>query len=213
MSLVDSQECVWDLEYGGRGTRWSPRRMRFPFSLEGRVVLEAGVGTGKTLSAVLEESPERVFAFDFSSEALKQCRQSFKDFSNVVFLKADVLDLPFEDGFFDVAVVYYVLDNLLEVDRKKAVGELHRVLKSGGMLLFEDFAVGDFRETSSKRVGMPESHTLLKKKGLLCHYFTKTEVKELFKGFSKVEVSEKQRAPIRNKSHLLRKTISAIALK
>jgi len=210
---VDLQERVWDLEYGGRGTRWSPRRLRFPFSFEGKIVLEAGVGTGKTLSAVLEENPGRVFAFDFSSEALKQCRQSFRAFSNVVFLKADVLDLPFEKGFFDVAVVYYLLDNMLESERRKAVAELRRVLKSGRVLLFEDFAVGDFREEFGKRIEMPEPHTLLKKKGLLCHYFTETEVKNLFKDFKNVEVSGKERSPIRNKSHLVRKTVSAVAVK
>jgi tRNAThr (cytosine32-N3)-methyltransferase len=187
--------------------------MRCPFSFEDKIVLEVGVGTGKTLSAILLEKPKSVFAFDFSSEALKHCRHAFKGFKEVSFVKADVLDLPFEKDFFDVAVVYYVLDNMLEAGRKKAVRELHRVLKPGGVLLFEDFAVGDFRETTSKRIGMPESHTLLKKKGLLCHYFTKAEVKGLFKEFKSVEVSGKERAPIRNRSHLVRKTVSAVAVK
>ncbi|MDD5112165.1 MAG: class I SAM-dependent methyltransferase [Candidatus Altiarchaeota archaeon] len=210
---MEHQENVWDLEYGERGTKWSRRRLAFPVSFEGKVVLEAGFGDGKTLSSIIEKRPANVVAFDFSAVALERCREAFRDLKNVSFVKADAESLPFEAGSFDVVVAYYILDNMLVEGRRKAVGEFFRVLRPGGFVLFEDFAVGDFREDLGKRVGMPEAHTLLKKKGLLCHYFSVEEVRELLSDFSNVEAGLKERKPVRNRPELVRRLVSAVALK
>jgi ubiquinone/menaquinone biosynthesis C-methylase UbiE len=210
---MEGQESVWDLEYGVRGTRWSWRRMVFPAALEGKVVLEVGVGDGKTLAGILGQRPAGVVAFDFSAVALERARESFGDIECVSLVKADAKCLPFGDNFFDVVVVYYILDNMLAEGRQKAVGEFFRVLKPGGVVLFEDFAVGDFREELGKRLDVPEPHTLLKKKGLLCHYFSVDEVEILFAGFSKVDVVMKERQPIRNRPELVRRVVSAVVSK
>lgn len=207
---MERQDFVWDREYGVRGTVWSRRKKDMPDFLEGKMVLEVGVGNGKTLWSILEQKPEWVVAFDFSSEGLRRCRTSFDSCGNVSFSRADLTCMPFRDGVFDVVVLYYVLDNLLETGRVKAVGEACRVLKKRGKLLFEDFAVGDFRESTSKGIDVPEHHTLLKKKGLICHYFTREEVLLLFADFAKREIALKTRTPIRNKNHLVRKTLSGV---
>jgi len=210
---MENQEAVWDREYGGRGTAWSRRVMFLPDVFEGRVVLEVGVGDGKTLSAICGKRPGKVFALDFSAQALRKARQLFDSAVDVSFIKGDLTALPFGDCCFDVVVLYYVLDNLLADGRAKAAGEALRVLKPGGLLLFEDFAVGDFREETSKRTAVPEPHTLLKKKGLICHYFTVEEVRSLFRDFSNVDVVQKERTPLKNKSHLIRKTVSGVMAK
>lgn len=124
-------------------------------------------------------------------------------------VKADVLSLPFPDGAFDVVVAHYVLNNLLLEGRQTAVSEAWRVLRDGGTVLFQDFAVGDFRQESSKRTGIPEANTVLKKKGLICHYFGEDEVAGLFSSFAGIECSTKSRQPIRNRPQLVRKTMTA----
>jgi ubiquinone/menaquinone biosynthesis C-methylase UbiE len=210
---MESQESVWDREYGRRGTAWSRRVMFLPDVFEGRTVLEVGVGDGKTLSAICEKKPKKVVAMDFSAQALKKAQALLETDTDVSFIKADATSMPFGNNEFDVVVLYYVIDNLMTNGRKTAVNEAFRILKPGGVVLFEDFAVGDFREETSKRVEMPEPHTLLKKKGLICHYFTVEEVRSLFGRFSSCDVAQKERTPIKNKSHLVRKFITGMMVK
>jgi ubiquinone/menaquinone biosynthesis C-methylase UbiE len=200
---MENQRLIWDREYGRRGTIWSGQSKNLPQLLEGKIILEAGVGNGKTLSGILAQKPAYTIAYDFSPAALHRCPKS------APLLRADALGLPFKDAVFDAVVLHYLLDNLLEADRIKAVAEAKRVLKDGGLVLFEDFAVGDFRQETAKRTGEPEANTILKKKGLICHYFTQEEVRKLFGGFTKVEVGLRQSAPIRDKAHLMRCIVSA----
>jgi ubiquinone/menaquinone biosynthesis C-methylase UbiE len=45
-------------------------------------------------------------------------------------VKADILDLPFEDNSFDVIICNHVLEHI--IDDKKAMSELYRVMKPKG---------------------------------------------------------------------------------
>ncbi|WP_304344754.1 class I SAM-dependent methyltransferase [Chryseobacterium koreense] len=77
-------------------------------------------------------------------------------FSPIVDVKADILDLPFEDESFDVIFCNHVLEHI-EEDRK-AMSELFRVMKKGGWGIFqvpmknaleetyEDFTIKDPKE-------------------------------------------------------------------
>jgi len=210
---MERQNVVWDREYAKRGTAWNRRVLFLPDVFEGKTVLEVGVGDGKTLSAICRKKPGRVVAIDFSIQALKKAQALVDTSVTISFMKADATSMPFGNDAFDVVVLYYILDNLLEVDRKTAVNEAYRVVKLGGVVLFEDFAVGDFREETGKRTGMPEPHTLEKKKGLICHYFTVEEARSLFHEFSRCDVVQKERTPIKNKSHLVRKVINGLMVK
>ena len=51
-------------------------------------------------------------------------------FSPIVDVKADILDLPFEDESFDVIFCNHVLEHI--EDDRKAMSELYRVMKKGG---------------------------------------------------------------------------------
>jgi MPBQ/MSBQ methyltransferase len=207
---MDPQEHVWNREYGRRGTYWGKMTKSLPPVFEGNAVLEVGVGNGKTLMSILEQRPHFVAAVDFSHQALKLCRKSVPKGENLAYWRADLLNLPFADGAFDVVVLYYVLDNMLAIERAKAVVEARRVLADGGRVVFEDFAVGDFREKTAKWVSEPEPHTILKVKGLICHYFTEEEVLGLFDSFRKKEATLRISKPIKNKDHLVRRTVSGV---
>ncbi len=77
-------------------------------------------------------------------------------FSPIVDVKADILDLPFEDEEFDVIFCNHVLEHI--VDDNKAMCELYRVMKKGGWGIFqvpmknslpksyEDFTITDPKE-------------------------------------------------------------------
>ncbi len=209
---MERQDRVWDREYGGRGTRWARRNRELPGHLEGSLVLEAGAGNGKTLWNILERRPAHVVAMDFSRQALRRLREELDPSSQVSALRADLRCMPFRDGAFDSVVLHYVLDNMLAPERRTAVSEASRVLRHGGRIVFEDFAAGDFRQETGKRTSEPEPNTILKKKGLICHYFGTAELTGLFEGFDGVEAKVRETRPIRNKT-LLRKTVSLTARK
>jgi len=201
------QEEVWDIEYSR--SEWRKETRTLPKMLSGKKVLEIGVGNGKTLIAIHRQNPKELFAIDFSEKAIEICREKFAH-DDIKFEKMSVLDLKFDDESFDAVVCYYVLNNLSDGERKKAVGEIYRVLKDEGIVLFEDFAVGDFRFKKNSR--MIAENTLIKANGITCHFFEDKEIKELFGEFSKVKLQVTETKPLRGMDYT-RKLISAVVRK
>lgn len=195
-----NQKKVWDIEYKQHRIKWHKDTQTLPKILKNKIVLELGLGNGKTLRSILKQKPKETIAIDFSGEAIKHAK---KEFTDTKFIKADITRMPFPKEQFDVVVCYYLLNNLSEKERKRALSEIYRVLKKKGKLIFEDFAVGDFREKESKIISQ---HTIQKKNGIVCHFFTIKELKTLFKNFSQLKFQEKTSKPIIHKS-LKRKII------
>ena len=77
-------------------------------------------------------------------------------FSPIVDVKADILDLPFDDESFDIVICNHVLEHI--EDDRKAMSELCRVMKKGGWGIlqvpmkisseksYEDFSITDPKE-------------------------------------------------------------------
>ena len=104
---------------------------------------------------VLHIAPEQEFLRKFKK--MKNLEYTSADlFSPIVDVKADILDLPFEDNSFDVIICNHVLEHI--VDDRKAMSELYRVMKSGGWGIvqvpmknslektYEDFTITDPKE-------------------------------------------------------------------
>jgi ubiquinone/menaquinone biosynthesis C-methylase UbiE len=95
--------------------------------LDGRHVLDAGCGTGRT-SAHLADAGAEVVGFDASPEMLHRARERVPTAS---FLLADLAEpLPFDDQSFDVIVASLVIHYL--EDWVSPLRELRRVLRPGG---------------------------------------------------------------------------------
>ncbi len=78
---------------------------------------------------VLHIAPEQEFLRKFKK--MKNLDYISADlFSPIVDVKADILDLPFEDESFDVIFCNHVLEHI--EDDRKAMSELFRVMKKGG---------------------------------------------------------------------------------
>ncbi len=92
-------------------------------------ILDAGCGTG----AILEQlgNPQRNVGIDVSTDAVRFCRQ--RGLHNVV--QSDVGALPFSDASFDAVICSSVLYHQWIKDVRKALQELRRVLRPGGLLL------------------------------------------------------------------------------
>ncbi len=87
-----------------------------------------------TNKKVLHIAPEQCFIKRFKK--IKNWEYTTTDlYSPIVDVKADICDLPFEDNSFDLVFCNHVLEHI--PDDKKAMSELHRVLKKGGTGIFQ----------------------------------------------------------------------------
>ena len=91
-------------------------------------VLEVGCGWGELAAWIGRETGARVTAVDLSPRMVELAKEA-----GVAAQVADVQQLPFEDGSFDVAVAAWMLYHV--PDRDRAVAELARVLRPGGRLV------------------------------------------------------------------------------
>lgn len=207
---MKNQSSIWDNEYAKSENKWKKDRTTFPINFKGKNVLEIGVGNGKNLKEILRQKPYSLIAVDISEVAIEKCEKYVKN-SNIKLLKEDLLSNSFKNNQFDVIICYYVLNNLLKNDRIKAVKEIKRILCPNGIILFEDFSNGDYRqyskETANKKI---EENTLIRKSGIIQHFFTKEEIKYLFSDFKKVKIKEISFKQIKLFPNLNRKIIQAI---
>ena len=148
---------------------------KLPFDECARI-LEVGCGNGKTMAALIERG-FRVTGVDFSSEAVDACRRILGNDADV--RCASVLDLPFDDGEFDGATAFHVLENLDPGDVPKAVSELARVCKEGSFVKARVFSAGDLRSDKGERVS---DDTVVRGNGIRYRYFTEDSLRDCFDG-------------------------------
>ena len=99
-------------------------------------VLECACGTG-LLSAVIAGKCRQLTATDFAPKMLKHAQKNCAAYTNVQFRQANILSLDFPDHGFDKVVagnVIHLLDEPL-----KALDELNRVCKPGGLLIIPTY--------------------------------------------------------------------------
>lgn len=110
---------------------------------DGRVVAEAGVGTGRITRLYVDRAAQ-VFGFDRSSHMLRRARRNLARWTGKVRLARAVHDaLPVADGTADIFVEgwafgHAVTDRPGDVERvaRELVAEAERVTRPGGTLVF-----------------------------------------------------------------------------
>lgn len=110
----------------------------------GEKVVDAGSGAGfDSFIAAHQVGPEgRVVGVDMLAEMLEKSRNNAKlmGLGNVEFREGILEEMPVDDGWADVVISNGVIN--LCADKKRAFGELWRVLRPGGRLQFGDIANG-----------------------------------------------------------------------
>ena len=116
-------------------------------------VLEVGTGPGYLSVAVARRTPRgALVAVDVQRPMLERARAKVTaaGLTNVAFVRADALRLPFADASFDTAYLVTVLGELPDAD--VALRELFRVLRPGGLLsITEQLPDPDFTRFSGVR--------------------------------------------------------------
>jgi ubiquinone/menaquinone biosynthesis C-methylase UbiE len=98
-------------------------------------VLEVGIGTGLNLSFYDHEKVEKVWGLDPSGDLRDRAARRAADAGlDVEFMGLSGEEIPVDDASFDTVVITYTLCTI--PDAPRALGEMRRVLKPEGRLLF-----------------------------------------------------------------------------
>ncbi len=146
----------------------------------GKMILDLGCGAGRH-SILLGKQGFQVVALDISETALKTLDGRLKTASvdNVALVQHEMYDLPFIEGYFDGIICTNVLHHGKIVEIKRTAGEIRRVMREGA-------SAGDER-------------------GIIHHFFSRSELESCFKGTKIVSFKERL-IPVeegRNRAHFL----------
>ena len=97
----------------------------------GLKVLDAGCGTGYGLRILQEAGASQAVGVDVSADAIAQASEVISD-ERIEILQANLKELPFSDGEFDLIVCFEVIEHVSE--RDVILDELARVLAAEGIL-------------------------------------------------------------------------------
>ncbi len=101
-------------------------------------ILDIGCGTGK-YGEMMQENGYKVVGIDKSETQINQAKQLIEAY------KVDATNLPFEDESFDVCTMIIMIQQLSKEDRIKAFEEVHRVLKTNGILIIKTCSHEDLK--------------------------------------------------------------------
>ncbi|SHI72842.1 demethylmenaquinone methyltransferase [Parasporobacterium paucivorans] len=116
---------LWKLRLISEVTRQNPEK-----------ILDVCCGTGDISLLAARMNPNAsIYGLDFSENMLKIANRRKKEADrknthSVRFQKGDAMNLPFEDGFFDAAVISFGLRNVSDYGR--VIREMTRVVRPGG---------------------------------------------------------------------------------
>lgn len=198
-------KLAWEEEYKRHGILWRgvPEVEDIEsFVPRGAKILEAGCGNGKTLSQLLGRGYDAV-GIDISSEALKFGGRN---------LVSDARYLPFFKNSFDAVVCRFVLEHLYEEERIQAIAEMRKVLRQNGLLFLTAFSTEDMRYSQSQKNPV-EQNTFKRASGIIYHYFTELELRNLLCKFRILDFKLNRQKKIFHGEEYLRANFSVIAAK
>ena len=128
----DYKKDFWedkDREYEDQADRLAIRRL-LPKRME--KFADIGGGYGRLANEYLKRA-HKVYIFDYSKTELQQAKEIYGD--KIETKAGDIYKLPFRDNELDGLMMVRVTHHLKELD--KAMAELYRVLKPGGVAVVE----------------------------------------------------------------------------
>lgn len=112
--------------------QWLFNQYDFTLSTPCRI-LELGCGNGMLWQDRMDALPSgsMLVLSDLSEGMVRNVWEKYSEMPNVIALKADIEELPFADASFDMVIANHMLYHVPDIP--KALGEVKRILKPGGV--------------------------------------------------------------------------------
>lgn len=137
----------------------------------------------------------KIHACDFSKTAVEVMRNH--EAYNPKFIQADVWDvagdnLPpdLEEGTVDVAIMIFIFSALSPSEWPRAVQNIHRILKPGGIVCFRDYGRGDLAQVRFRKGRYLEENFYIRGDGTRVYFFDKDELEDIWGGQVSTESRE-----------------------
>ncbi|KAF4120175.1 tRNAThr (cytosine32-N3)-methyltransferase, partial [Geosmithia morbida] len=170
------------------------------------VLLEIGAGAGNTAFPVLanNNNPQlKIHACDFSKTAVEVMRNNAA--YDTKHIQADVWDvasdsLPpgLEEGSVDVAILIFIFSALSPDQWARAVDNVHRVLKPGGLVCFRDYGRGDLAQVRFRKGRYLEENFYIRGDGTRVYFFDKDELAGIWCGHTPQRDGDEQQVDSNN---------------
>ncbi|MCI9276086.1 class I SAM-dependent methyltransferase [bacterium D16-50] len=135
---------------------------QYPFRKKGRV-LELGSGRGELWSYYFEDDTLQSYEMELTlsdfSEAMVDCIRNRFSGRNLSVKKIDILDIPFQEGTFDLIIANSMLYHVRDIDR--GLSEVRRVLKRDGLFYCSTLGTNGMMQYlyhALDELGIPYSH-------------------------------------------------------
>ena len=163
--------------------------------LSGLIGLEMGCGKGRNAIWLAEQTQfSKVYGFDFSEVAIEEAHVRAKEAGVSQNTQFDVMDatLPwkYDDNFFDVGIDWTASTDIETPEgREKAVGEMRRVLKPGGIFLVYVMSTDDeYHKKLIAESPAEEKDALIRPEtGKFEKVFTAEELDGMYKDFELID--------------------------
>lgn len=153
-------------------------------------ILDLGCGTGRHL-IYLAKQGFKVYGSDVSGRGLHYAKKWLeKEGLKAITVKSDMTAIPHPDAFFDAVISIYVIYHNTLDNIKKALSEIHRVLRSNGLVFLIFMSKQHYRYGKGKMI---EKDTFISSVGIdvgIPHHFSdRIEVESLMQCFKIIEVN------------------------
>lgn len=118
-------------------------------------ILEVAANSCDNLIRIYTKYKCKLIGIDIDKDAIKEAKEKIELLgltNDIEIIEKNALDLDFPDESFDIVINEAMLTMLDDSDKKKALTNYHRVLKSGGYLLTHDVALDEEEEKSRQKV-------------------------------------------------------------
>ena len=121
---------------------WQPQR-----------ILDLGCGTGNLTAAILVHFPNaEIHSLDLSADILNQCKERFKENSNIHYHQQDFSALDFPKNHFDLILSSIAIHHIRDEQKVTLYQKIHQILKPNGIFEFADQTRGDTEEIYLKHI-------------------------------------------------------------
>lgn len=192
----------WDLFYKRNETRffkdrhWTTREFEELLasseeggsSAEVKTMLEVGCGVGNLVFPLIEDGHRDyfIYACDLSPRAVELVRQH--NLYDERYMRAFPCDITTDEvfgtlaeGTLDIATLIFVLSAIHPEKFRTVAGNIFRLMKPGGMVLFRDYGLYDMAQLRFKPGHKIGENFYMRQDGTRSYYFAEQEVGDLFR--------------------------------